>query len=218
MWSSIVCRPRRHLVGETDVRRQVVTEVESCTGRAFEMAEQGHAACRQRLVAPVWPRGPVPDVLRLRPPQHRGIGRSCGRWWNQPASSSHGERVATTQTARRAADLSGREIHRAPRVEQILGDLAAGLRAADDEHRTGCELLGSPVLGGGEPLDLRVDVARDCRQFRRVLHARGDDDIPGVEPVARRRRDCEPARAILIDGAHLGVVTDGQAVLADVAL
>jgi hypothetical protein len=63
--------------------------------------------------------------------------------------------------------------------QQVLGDLAAGLGAADDQHRPVGKLAGAAVVGGVELRDPAWEPAGQRRDPGQVLVAGGDDHRPG---------------------------------------
>ena len=76
-------------------------------------------------------------------------------------------------------DGAGRQHDPPATAHQVLGDLAAGLGAADHQHRPFRELVGTAVVGGvvlGNPVGESAGERRDLRQ---VLVAGGDHDGAG---------------------------------------
>jgi hypothetical protein len=60
-------------------------------------------------------------------------------------------------------------MHGAAGEMQILGDLAARLPGADDEHRTLRQLRWVPIGGGVNLLDARRDALGDARDLRHMI-------------------------------------------------
>jgi hypothetical protein len=80
-----------------------------------------------------------------------------------------------------APDPAGGQEHPPAGGQEVLGDLAAGLGAADDQHRPVRELAGGAVAGG---VDLHDPVGEGAGQGGApwlVLVAGGDDHRPGPE-------------------------------------
>ena len=59
---------------------------------------------------------------------------------------------------------------------QLLGDLAAGIGAADHQHRPGRQGTGIPVVAGVQLRDFRGQGATEGRRLGELKRARGDDD------------------------------------------
>ena len=109
--------------------------------------------------------------------------------------------VAVPVGPRHADVLTHGDRHLAPGAQQLVGELEAGGRGADDEHAAGPQLVGTLVVERGDLVE-RVRQRRRHRRHPRVVEgAAGDDDrvrlpAPGVgldqiavAGQARHRRD-----------------------------
>src|SRR5215510_9078848 len=67
-------------------------------------------------------------------------------------------------------------IHATPALIELLGDLAAGIGAADHQHRPGWQGMGVAVVTGVQLDDLRGQGATERRRLGELKRARGDDD------------------------------------------
>jgi hypothetical protein len=80
-----------------------------------------------------------------------------------------------------APDRAGGQDHPPAGGQEVLGDLAAGLGAADDQHRPLRELAGMAVAGGVDLHDPVREGAGERGTPRPVLVAGGDDHGPGPD-------------------------------------
>ena len=108
----------------------------------------------------------------------------------------------------------------------LVGDVGAGVRGADDEHRAVAELAGTAVLARVQLQDRRVELAREVGDVRSAAEGAGGDHdvVAGVGPPGRIRRgdgeaavgsrrrgldaDAEPHRQAVVGGVLLEVVGD----------
>ena len=103
----------------------------------------------------------------------------------------------------------------APRLEQLLRELAARLTAADHEHGPGWEAGRVDVVVGVEPGDaVREDVRERCH-VRPLIGAAAEHDSAG-EHVAGRRLEPVAAAGFRREGAHVDALVHRH--LAGVAL
>ena len=105
----------------------------------------------------------------------------------KPASTSHSIGLAAPVPERHPADGAGRQDHPAAAGDQVLGDLAARLGAADDQHRPAGELAGAAVAGG-------VDWATLAGSRRASAGTRGWFWSPVATTTARATRSPPPVR------------------------
>src|SRR4029453_16630324 len=108
---------------------------------------------------------PSRDV-RVASEPGRGAGQVVDRGEVDPHLSSVEERlqqppdaVLPTVPARNAGTHRDREMHLAPRLHQLLGDLRARLPRSDDEHGTGGELGGPAIVARVQLLDVAGEEA-----------------------------------------------------------
>ena len=109
--------------------------------------------------------------------------------------------VATTVAPRHAAIAAGGEEDLAAAERKILGDLAAGVAAADHEHGAGSEVACVAVVRAVDLSDTRRQPGGKRRTFRDIEIAGGGNDVAGLDD-ALRRMDVEAAAGVWLDGVH----------------
>ena len=142
---------------------------------------------------------------------HRRVGQVAWPLVHEAGLGQPLDGLAAPVPEGHAADGAGRQDDPAAAGQEVLGDLAAGLGAADDQHRPVRELAGAPVAGGVELGDPPREAAGEVRDQGLVLVAGGHHHRPGLEPavvgghrpaVARRGQPGHPDA--LADGAAVG--------------
>ena len=83
--------------------------------------------------------------------------------------------------------LADGDRHLAPGAQQLVGELQARGRSADDQHRTGPQLVGPLVVERRDLIQTRRQGSGDRRELGRVEGAAGQDDRVRL-PDARVRR------------------------------
>ena len=168
-------------------------QVERLTARRAGQLHRGQAAGPDEIVHLVV--ALVEDARRLHPPQDVRPAVAAGH----PDVLSHGD-----------AD-------RPPVAQQLVGDLDAARRGADDQDAALGHLVRVPVLDGREGGDLRREGLPERRRGRDVAGARGEHDGIG-RPVPLVRVD----RVAPIPGSaqrsHRGVGVDRSRALPGVAV
>ena len=84
----------------------------------------------------------------------------------------------------------------------FLGDLAAGVRGADDQHPPRREVTGALVVRAVELDNIRVEILRDRRNDGNVERSGRDHDLPGVQRLGTRLREVAPVAAGQRGHAH----------------
>ena len=133
----------------------------------------------------------------------RRRGKRVHRLVEEPDLERPGDEVAPPVPAGEPGAAPGREVHAAPGPQELVGDLAARLSPAHDEHAARGKLLGPAVLvrrqlqldrGGLRPrhgwTGLLEGAGRDDDVARLELAVAGLDDVavvPRAERAVRRR-------------------------------
>ena len=146
------------------------------------------------------------------PPDHEDDGEEHPQ---QPGVPAHGDLAAV------AAGQGG-----GVGLRELVGDVGARVRGADDQHRTVAELARAAVLARVQLEDPGVELARERGDQRRAAEGAGGDHdvVAGVGPPGRIRRgdgeatvrsrrqvrdaDAEPHRQAVVGGVLLEVVGD----------
>ena len=177
------------------------------------------------------PSAPVNRPTRCTP-LACSVARSSDEWSVRPTSCSDGSFRAATHVAnvvdgpvegadhveppedvhaavapRHAAVAADGERHLAAAGAQLVGELHAGGRRADDEHAAVGELFGTPVRGGNDLVDAGREVTGAVRDRRSVAPPGRDDHVVGTE-LTLVGRD-EEAVAVPVEPLHGGVLEDG---------
>jgi hypothetical protein len=114
--------------------------------------------------------------------------------------------LAAAITARDPRAATDGEVHLTTGVQQLVGDLAARLAAADDEDAAVGQLLRAAVRARVQLEHVRGDALGERRRRRALVGARGHNDVGGLERVAIELqpkpcpRDAQPPD--LHTGAH----------------
>src|SRR5260370_30064819 len=116
------------------------------------------------------------------------------------------DKVAAPHPARRPrGPAAGQRDAAAIRV-QLFGNLAAGLPAADDQHRPRLERVRAAVFFAQELVDTRWDLRRVGRPERTLVSTRRDDHASRRDPAARR---AEPeSLAVGVERRHSAPLTN----------
>ena len=178
MWPSIRSRTRlKPPVGLGDVGVEVVGEADARPIDGREPAGEGDAVGGERRQVDFAAVGPADELQRWL-----ALGLSSGAHLVDGAVERADlleppEDVLASVAARHARVAADGEVHVASGASQLVGELHAGGRGADDEHATVGELAGVAVAGRGELFDRRVESRGDRRDRRLVAPAGGDDHV-----------------------------------------
>ncbi len=117
--------------------------------------------------------------------------------------------------ARHAPGLARAQVHLAAGGQQVFRDLAAGLRAADHDHRARRQRTRVAVIGGVQLGDVAGELLLQCRNLRYVLHAAGGDHGPAQHglfssPVCPGLDDEIAVIFRPFEGSDLNAGPDGQ--------
>ena len=195
---------------------QIRCEPGTTAGRADEMPRQGHPSLAQ---------GPEVEISTSPVPGHQDVseeprGRARQRLETGVQEAARGrppDEIVAAHPARRPGRLSAGHDDLASGIVQLLGELAAGLPAADNQHRPWRELTLVPVVR-----DVQLEQARwqrRCgrRAVRAPVGACGDDDRVRVH-VARRGSQGQATSGTRRQGVDGDAFPDGGAEIVGAAL
>jgi hypothetical protein len=169
--------PPGEAVAGRHVRLDAVVERDSLAGDADRAAHKGDARPGQR---PEIQAAATRRHYRLRGMHGRGVRELAGPLVEEPGLGQPVDRVTSAIRRRQPADGARCQDDAPPGRHQVLGDLTARLRAANDQHGAVGQPVGVAVVGGVQLLDRSWERPCDGRDPRHVLVARGDDD--GARP------------------------------------
>ena len=128
----------------------------------------------------------------------------------EPQEREDERREAAVDVERELARVRSGEERREPGLRELVRDVPAGVRGADDEHRAVAELLGPAVVGGVEQSDRGVELAGEGRRHRMLVleDPRREDDVVRLEaPVAGRN---DVSTVVAVEAVGPDAVHDGE--------
>jgi hypothetical protein len=145
---------------------------------------QGHALHGEGAQVDVVPAVAAGDVVVGAEPHRVGVVELVDAAGVGAHVVEPGDDVAAAVPAGDARRGTGGQVHGAAREVQVLGDLAARLAGADDEHGPFGELLGVLVRRGVQLRDPVGDALGHPRDARHLVRAGGHDDLVGGDRAA----------------------------------
>jgi hypothetical protein len=173
-------------------------------GAALEVAEQLHAQRVQRPQVEVVAAAVAGGEDVGEEPSLRG-GQRAHRLVDEARLYQPPEEVVAAEPAGGPRRAAAREEDLAPGLVQLLRELAAGLPAADHEHRPGREAGGLGVVVGVEARDAVREHVGERRAVRPLVGAAAEHD-PAGEQVARRCLQPVAPAGRGRDGAHVDLL------------
>src|SRR5262245_28330730 len=162
---------------------QVAGELHNAAFDACKAAEQSDAVARKLMQVDGMAAPGAGDVrlagkLRLRRRQVTYFAVVLAHPGEPPV------RILAAVAPRRPPSAAGREVDHSPGLIELLRDLCAGLRAADDEHGAGQKLLWIAICVGVKLVDLGWKLVSQLGNLRRLIEPRRHDDVARLDRLA----------------------------------